>query len=85
MDLKHKVAVVTGAGGDGSGRAIATRLAREGAAVAICDVNEAGARETAGQIEAAGGRAAFYPADVRVPDQVRALIAFAEDTLVRCP
>jgi NAD(P)-dependent dehydrogenase (short-subunit alcohol dehydrogenase family) len=80
MDLAGKVAVVTGAGGDGSGRAIALRLARAGAAVALCDVNEGGARETVRQIEAAGGRAAFYPADVRVADQVRALIAFAEDT-----
>ncbi|HTQ56596.1 MAG TPA: SDR family oxidoreductase [Bryobacteraceae bacterium] len=80
MELRSKVAVVTGAGGDGCGRAIAARLAREGAAVALCDVNEAGARETVRRIEAAGGRAAFHPADVRAPDQVRALIAFAEDT-----
>jgi len=78
MNLAGKTAIVTGAGGDGSGRAIAIRLACEGAAVAICDLHEAGARETVRQIESEGGRAAFYPADVRAADQVRDLIAFAE-------
>lgn len=78
MDIKGKAVVVTGAGGNGSGRAIARRFAADGAAVVIADIDEAGARETVRQIETGGGRAAFYPADVRDGDQVRELIAFAE-------
>ena len=78
MDIRAKAVVVTGAGGNGSGRAIARRFAREGAAVVICDINEGGARETIRQIEADGGRGAFFAADVRVEDQVRKLLDFAE-------
>src|SRR6516165_4134271 len=56
MSLKGKVAVVTG-GGSGIGRAVALRLARDEAAVAIWDLNGAGAEETAKLITAAGGKA----------------------------
>jgi len=80
MELAGKVAIVTGAGGDGCGRAIARRLAREGMAVALTDIHDSGARETVRLIESAGGRCAFHPADVRSDAQVRALIAFAEET-----
>lgn len=80
MEMRGKVVVVTGAGGNGSGRAMARRFAGNGATVVITDINEPGARETIRQIEGAGGRAAFYPADVRVADQVRKLIGFAEET-----
>jgi len=83
MEIRGKVAIVTGAGGSGSGRAIARRLARDGAAVVITDINEAGAHETLRQIENAGGRAAFYPADVRVEAQARNLMAFAGETFGR--
>jgi len=80
MEIEGKAVVVTGAGGNGSGRAIARRFAHDGAAVVVCDINETGARETVRQIEAAGGRAAFCPADVRVEAQVRKLVGFAEET-----
>ena len=56
MSLQGKVAVVTGAG-SGMGRAIAVRFAREGAAVAIWDLNTQGAEETAALITEAGGKA----------------------------
>src|SRR5689334_15074402 len=49
----HTVAVVTGAA-SGIGRALAVRLAEEGAQLAICDVNEAALQETAQQAAKAG-------------------------------
>lgn len=80
MDLKHKVAIVTGAGGNGSGRAIACRLAQEGAMVVVSDIDDSGSRETVQRIEAAGGRAAWCAADMRVQEHVRSLIDFARKT-----
>jgi NAD(P)-dependent dehydrogenase (short-subunit alcohol dehydrogenase family) len=74
------VAIVTGSGGTGCGRAIALRLANEGAAVLVTDINEPGGLETVRLIESQGGRAAFFSADVRQADQVRDLVAFAERT-----
>ncbi len=70
MSFDHggRVAFVTGAG-SGIGRAIAVRLASEGAAVAVADVRIEAAAETAETIEAAGGRALAIGLDVREPDQ----------------
>ncbi|HTK28406.1 MAG TPA: SDR family oxidoreductase [Vicinamibacterales bacterium] len=78
-----RVAVVTGAGGAGCGRAIALRFAADGAAVVASDRDETGARETARLVEAAGGRASFLKADVKDESQVRDLIEFAEATYGR--
>lgn len=78
MDPKKKVVVVTGAGGDASGRAIALRFARAGACVVVSDINTRGGRETVRLISAKAGRAVFHRADVRKPTAVRGLIAFAE-------
>jgi 2-hydroxycyclohexanecarboxyl-CoA dehydrogenase len=60
--LKGRVAVVTGAG-SGMGRAIAVRLAEDGAAVAIWDINGDGAIQTAKMITDAGGVALAIAAD----------------------
>jgi NAD(P)-dependent dehydrogenase (short-subunit alcohol dehydrogenase family) len=67
--LAGKVAVVTGAG-SGIGRAAAALFAREGATVAVIDLAEAAAKETAAQIAGDGGRAVTAVADVSDPDQV---------------
>ena len=63
MKLKDRAAVVTG-GASGIGRAITQALAREGARVAVLDLDEGGARETAAAIERAGGSAAAHRVDV---------------------
>ena len=77
--LKEKVAIVTGAG-SGIGRAIALRLAAEGAVVGVFDINPAGANETAGLIEAAGGRAISALCDITDYPAVKAAVATFEAT-----
>src|SRR5579871_4545147 len=60
--LNGKVAVVTGAG-SGMGRSIAERFARDGAKVAVWDINGEGAAETAKLINDAGDTAIAIPVD----------------------
>ena len=54
MRLQDQVAIVTG-GGQGIGQQIALRLAAEGAAVVIADINEIGSKETADMVSTMGG------------------------------
>ena len=61
--LDTRVAFVTG-GGHGIGRATALRLAAEGAAVAIADLDVAAAGRTANEVTAAGGTAIAVACDV---------------------
>ena len=69
MILENKVAVVTGAG-SGIGRATAMRLAKEGAAVAVLDIHEEHAAETAEMIKQAGGRALAVKTDITKREDV---------------
>jgi len=78
MTLKDKVAIVTGSGGGGTGRATACRLAREGALVVVNDINQSGGHETVSRIESEGGCAAFCLADMGQEPEIRALFDFAE-------
>lgn len=72
--LDGKVALVIGAG-SGIGRAAARALAAHGARVVCADLNEAGARETADLIGAAGGRAESRPVNIVHEDDVRGVVA----------
>lgn len=80
MQKFAKAVIVTGAGGDGCGRAIAKRFARAGAPVVAADLDEGGAQETATLIERDGGCAHAFRADIRSEQAVRDLIDFAVRT-----
>jgi 2-hydroxycyclohexanecarboxyl-CoA dehydrogenase len=73
--LDSKIAIVTGAG-QGIGRAIAIKLAAEGASVAVTDVNEATAKDTAETIAGGepAGRALAIRTDVTSRESVAAMI-----------
>jgi NAD(P)-dependent dehydrogenase (short-subunit alcohol dehydrogenase family) len=80
MNIAGTVAIVTGAGGGGQGRAVAMRLAKEGASVVLSDLDEAGGHETLRRIQAGGGKGAFFRADAGIENDLRALIGFAVST-----
>ena len=73
--LAGKTAVVTGAG-SGIGRAAAVLFAREGAAVAVVDLNAEAAKDTAGEIAASGGTA--LPIVANVADRLQVTSAFEQ-------
>ena len=73
QNLSGKIALVTGAS-RGIGRAIAQRLSRDGAAVAVNYVSNANsAEEVAAEIKAAGGDAIALPADVSKLEDIKRL------------
>lgn len=77
MELEGKVAIVTGSG-QGIGKAIALKLAQEGANLTLCDLNLETATETAREIEKLGREAIALEIDVSKSDQVNQM---AEQTL----
>jgi NAD(P)-dependent dehydrogenase (short-subunit alcohol dehydrogenase family) len=77
--LDGKVAIVTGAG-SGIGRASAQALAAAGAAVVVNDLDAEAAAATVKEIEATGGHASAFAADVTLPDTGDTLVAHATET-----
>jgi NAD(P)-dependent dehydrogenase (short-subunit alcohol dehydrogenase family) len=61
--FKDKVALVTG-GASGMGRAVCEQMGSQGANLVVADINDEGAREVAGSIVAAGGKAQAARLDV---------------------
>ncbi|MFZ0887126.1 MAG: 3-oxoacyl-ACP reductase family protein [Candidatus Binataceae bacterium] len=78
--FKGKVAIVTGAA-QGIGRAIATRLASEGAKVALCDIQRDGANRSADEIRQTGFQARAFELDVTSLDQALAAVDAIEREL----
>jgi 2-hydroxycyclohexanecarboxyl-CoA dehydrogenase len=72
--LAGRVAIVTAGGGASIGASYSRALAREGAAVVIADLDEAGATAVAGEIRAAGGQALAVPTDISKAEEVEALV-----------
>ena len=73
MRLPNKVAIITGAS-SGMGRVTAYLFAREGAKVAVADVNDTGGEETVANIKANGGEAIFVHTDVSSAADVQNLV-----------
>jgi 3-oxoacyl-[acyl-carrier protein] reductase len=80
MLLKDKVALITGAG-QGIGKDIALRFAKEGADLAIVDINLDAATECAAEIEALGRKSIALKVDVSNSSQVEAMVAKVTEEL----
>ncbi len=78
LQLKDKVALVTGAGSQiGYGKAIAVALAEEGCDIVAADIDIDGAQQTAAAVEALGRRALAVKADVTRQDEVDCMVGKA--------
>jgi 3-oxoacyl-[acyl-carrier protein] reductase len=81
MTCKDKVAIVTGAAGNGMGRSIALTLAREGAGVVVNYLTSSdNAAAIVSHIEKQGGRAFAFQADITQQDHCKALVDAAMET-----
>jgi NAD(P)-dependent dehydrogenase (short-subunit alcohol dehydrogenase family) len=77
MRLDGKVTLITG-GGSGIGRESALLFAREGAAVAVVDIDDQGGEETVALVKAEGARAVYCRADVSIAADCERMVASAE-------
>lgn len=77
--MKRKVAIVTGAAA-GIGAACAKRLAEEGIAIGVLDLDDARCAETVNDIVAAGGEAIALAADIRIREHVTKAFAACRET-----
>lgn len=82
MRLKNKVAIVTG-GGTGIGEAIVLRYAREGARVAIADIDPVAGRHAEREVLKTGGEAMFVETDVSSEKNVKSMVQAATRTFGR--
>src|SRR5258706_2090982 len=73
MRLEGKIGIVSAAA-SGMGRAGALRFAREGAAVGVADIDQAGVEAVVAEITAAGGRALALVGDLRTDDFARDIV-----------
>jgi len=73
MQLEEKVAIVTG-GAQGIGRTICYTLAKEGAQVVVCDINEKAARATAKEMKEEDLNAIVLMADVSCTNEVNLMV-----------
>ena len=79
MRLQDKISIVTG-GGSGIGRGICLRLAEDGAAVVVADLDLDAANRVAAEIEDQNGRATGVQVDVRKQDSVQAMVDATVET-----
>lgn len=78
-EFEGKTILVTG-GGSGIGEAVALQLGREGANVAVADIDKDAAERVAGEITSAGGSAAATVCDVGDADAVKAMVEWTVKT-----
>jgi len=83
MRLENKIAIVTGAA-HGIGRGIALRFAREGAQVAVLDLDKDACQQVVDEIKANGGEAIAVQADVTDVAQVEAAVSQVKDAFGVC-
>jgi 3-oxoacyl-[acyl-carrier protein] reductase len=73
MRLTGKVSIITGAG-QGIGRATALKFAKEGAKVAVCDINAESVEQTVELVESAGGEAIGFRVDVTDKESISRMV-----------